>query len=127
MGDSPEVADALLALILAGPKRATACLMRDVETGGKMMARVGGHVVVLDGQDRPRAIWRTWTVEVKPLDEVDAAFAWDEGEEERTREDWLTMHVRYFQRRAAAEGIGFRPAMPTVFGTLHAGLAAGIC
>src|SRR6266403_620377 len=44
MGSSPEMGDELLALILKGPKRATACLLRDVEQGGEMMSRVGGHV-----------------------------------------------------------------------------------
>jgi uncharacterized protein YhfF len=115
MGDSAEMGDELLALILKGPKRATACLLRDVEAGGEMMARVGGHVVVLDGADRPRAIWRTRTVEVKPLNQVDSAFAWDEGEGERTRADWLAMHNRYFSRRAKAEGYAFDDSMPAVF------------
>ena len=115
MGDSPEFGDELLRLILTGPKRATACLLRDVEAGGEVMARVGGHVVVLDGQDQPRAIWRTKTVEVKPLNQIDDAFAWDEGEGERTREDWLAMHVRYFSRRAEAEGFAFDQSMPAVF------------
>ena len=114
-GDSAAMGDELLQLVLTGPKRATACLLRDVETGGEMMARVGGHVVVLDGRDRPRAIWRSRTVEVKPLAEVDEAFAWDEGEGARTREDWLAMHVRYFSRRAKAEGFAFDPSMPAVF------------
>lgn len=115
MGDGADMGDELLQLILVGPKRATACLLRDVETAGETMARVGGHVVVLDGEDRPRAVWRTRTVEVKPLDRIDEAFAWDEGEGARTREDWLAMHVGYFSRRAAAEGFAFDPSMPAVF------------
>ena len=80
-----------------------------------MMARVGAHVVVLDGKDRPRAIWRTRTVDVKPLNKIDDAFAWDEGEGERTREDWLAMHIRYFSRRAKAEGFAFDDSMLAVF------------
>ncbi|HSH99167.1 MAG TPA: ASCH domain-containing protein [Reyranella sp.] len=115
MGSSPEMGDELLALILSGRKRATACLLRDVEQGGETMATVGGHVVVLDGAEEPRAIWRTKTVDVKPLDRVDSAFAWDEGEGDRTRADWLAMHVRYFTARAAAEGFAFDPSMPAVF------------
>jgi uncharacterized protein YhfF len=115
MGDSAGMGDELLQLILTGPKRATACLLREVESGGEMMATVGGHVVVLDGRDRPRAIWRTKTVEVKPLEQVDEAFAWDEGEGDRTRADWLAMHTRYFARRAEAEGFAFDPSMPAVF------------
>lgn len=115
MSDNPASADESLALILAGPKRATACLLRDVEQGIEMMAKAGAHVVVVDGQDRPRAIWRTRTVEVKPLNQVDEAFGWDEGEGERTREDWLAQHTRYFERRARAEGFAFDASMPAVF------------
>ena len=115
MGSSPEMGDELLQLILKGPKRATACLLRDVEVGGEMMGRVDGHVVVLDGADRPRAIWRTRTVDVKPLNQVDSAFAWDEGEGDRTRADWLAMHNRYFSARARAEGFAFDDSMPAVF------------
>jgi uncharacterized protein YhfF len=114
-GSSPEMGDELLALVLDGRKRATACLLRDVETGGEQMSRVGGHVVVLDGSDRPRAIWRTRTVDVQPLNQVDSAFAWDEGEGDRTRADWLAMHVRYFTARARAEGFAFDETMPAVF------------
>ena len=115
MGDGPELADELLALILKGPKRATACLLRDVEQGIEMMARVGGHVVVLDAADQPRAIWRTRTVDVKPLNQVDDAFAWDEGEGDRTRADWLRMHNNYYQALAAREGFAYDDSMPAVF------------
>ena len=114
-GRTPEVSDELLPLVLEGPKRATAYLLRDVEVGGEAMSRVGGHVVVLDGADRPRAIWRTRTVDVKPLNQVDAAFAWDEGEGDRTRADWLAMHVRYFTAQAKAQGFAFDQSMPVVF------------
>src|SRR5260370_25464209 len=114
-GSSPEMGAELLALVLKGPKRATACLRRDVEQGGESMARVGGHVLVLDGSDRPRAIWRTRTVEVKPLNQVAEAFAWGGGDGDRTRRDWLAMHVRYFAARAKAESFTFDESMPTVF------------
>jgi hypothetical protein len=92
-----------------------------------MMSKVGGHVVVLDGGDRPCAIWRTRSVDVKPLDQVDAAFAWDEGEGERTREDWLAMHSRYFAARAAAEAFAFDDSMPAVFERFLLGLATRAC
>ena len=114
-GSSPTMGDELLALVLVGPKRATAYLLRDVEVGGEKLGHVGGHVVVLDGTDRPRAIWRTRTVDVRPLNAVDSAFAWDEGEGDRTRPDWLAMHVRYFTARAKAEDFAFDESMPAVF------------
>lgn len=114
-GDGARMADELAELVLNGPKRATAGLLRDFTEGGEAMPRVGGHVVVVDGKGRPRCVWRTTEVTVKPLIEVDAAFAWDEGEGDRTLEDWLDGHRRFFTRQAAREGFEFHDGLETVF------------
>ncbi|WP_293782185.1 ASCH domain-containing protein [uncultured Aeromicrobium sp.] len=96
-GDSPDMADKLLALVLHGPKRATASL------ASAGVPAVGTHWIMTDGAGRHRAVLRTTDVRVGRLDSVDDAFAWDEGEGDRTREDWLTSHRRYFRRVAEAE------------------------
>ena len=114
-GDGPAMADELSELVLKGVKRATAGLLRDVEVAGEPMPRIGGHVVVIDGAGRPVCIWRTTEVRVMPLGEVDEAFAWDEGEGDRTREDWLAMHRRYFSRQALREGFAFGDETLTIF------------
>jgi uncharacterized protein YhfF len=114
MGDSPELADELLDLMLVGRKRATASLARDFG-GEEPLPMVGDHVVVVDGAGTPRCIWRTTEVTVKPLDEVDDAFAWDEGEGDRSRAFWLDAHRRFFARQAAREGFTMHDRIPTVF------------
>lgn len=114
-GDGAEMADELAELVASGVKRATAGLFRDFRPGGEAMPRVGGHVVVIDGKGRPRCVWRTTEVSVKPLIEADAAFAWDEGEGDRTLEDWLDGHRRFFTRQAAREGFEFHDGLETVF------------
>jgi hypothetical protein len=38
------------------------------------------------------------------MSQVDEAFAWDEGEGDRTRDWWLDAHRRYFARQASREG-----------------------
>ena len=114
-GDSPAMADELADLVVHGPKRATAGLLRDFTQAGEAMPDVGGHVVVIDGKGRPRCIWRTTEVTIKPLIEVDSAFAWDEGEGDRTRDDWLDGHRRFFSRQAAREGFEFHDRIETVF------------
>ena len=116
-GDCPAMATELAELVLAGPKRATAGLARDFgEAEGKEpMPVVGGHVILVDGEGRPRAVWRTTEVRTGPLDSVDEAFAWDEGEGERTRADWLRMHRAFFARQAAVEGFAMRDGIETVF------------
>ncbi|WP_338148261.1 ASCH domain-containing protein [Neoroseomonas eburnea] len=115
MGDSPELADELLALILAGPKRATASLARDYGEGRAPLPAAGDHVVVTDAGGVPRCIWRTTEATVKPLIAVDDAFAWDEGEGDRSRAFWLDAHRTYFARQAVREGFVLTDAEPTVF------------
>jgi len=114
MGDSAELASELIDLMLAGGKRATASLARDYE-GEEPLPNVGDHVVVVDGTGAPRCIWRTTEVTIKPLIEVDDAFAWDEGEGDRSRAFRLDAHRRFFARQAAREGFTMHDRMPAVF------------
>ena len=95
-GDSPEMATELADLVLAGIKQATASLARDYGDGCEPIPKSGDFVMMLDGEGHPRFIWRTIEVTIKPMSQVDEAFAWDEGEGDRTRDWWLTAHFRYF-------------------------------
>ncbi len=114
-GDGAAMATELAALVVAGTKRATASLRRDYADGRLPLPAVGDFVVVVDGAGAPRCIWRTTEIEIKPLHTVDARFAWDEGEGDRTRDDWLAMHRRYFTRQAEREGFAMHDAIETVF------------
>src|SRR5262249_36313347 len=71
--------------------------------------------VELDGKGRPRFIWQTTEVTIKPLSQVDDAFARDEGEGDRTRNWWLAAHRRYFGRQANREGFEFDDDALAVF------------
>jgi uncharacterized protein YhfF len=113
-GDSAALADELLELVLHGPKRATAGLLLDHELDGDPLPEVGGLSVVLDGRDRPRVVLRTTGVEVTPFRAVDAAFAWDEGEGDRTLASWTAGHEAYFRRSLDARGMAFDPDLPCV-------------
>ena len=103
-GDSPEMATELADLEMAGIKRGTISLARDYGEGREPMPKPGDLVMMLDGEGRRRFIWRATEVTVKPLSQVDEAFAWDEGEGDRTREWWLDAHRRYFARQGAERG-----------------------
>lgn len=106
-GDSADMADTLLALVLVGTKTATAGLARNFEMRGEPLSQPGDHWVVLDGQDAPQCVLRTVQIRVGVLESVDAAFAWDEGEGDRTREYWLDAHRRAFLRRAQREDLPY--------------------
>lgn len=97
-GDSGQMADDLLDLVLHGPKRATAGPVSEYETTGERLPQVGDLSGVLDGRGEPAAVIETIDVRIGPLTSVDHAFAWDEGEGDRSREDWLDGHRAYFRR-----------------------------
>ena len=93
-GDSPELADELAELVLAGKKRATCWAASE---GPKTHA--GQQWVVLDGAGVPVAVVETTELTQRRFDEVDAAFAFDEGEGDRTLASWCRVHQNYFGRQ----------------------------
>ena len=103
-GDTAAMADELVALVLSGRKHATVSLRRDYAPGVEPLPQVGDFVLVVDGGGHPKCIWRTAEITVKPLIDVDDAFAWDEGEGDRTRDWWLAAHRAEFSAQAQREG-----------------------
>ncbi len=97
-GDSPEMADELLALVIAGTKTATCGALRDFEADGEAMPEVGRLDIVLDGGGKPAAVIRTLEVNIRRFDQMDEQFAFDEGEGFRTLADWRQGHRAFFER-----------------------------
>jgi len=105
-GDSPAMADELLALVLAGTKTATCGALADFPEGSPQRPVVGRRDVVLDGRGRRAAVIETVEVTVRRFDEIDERFAHDEGEGLRTLTEWREGHRRYFERNG-----GYAPDM----------------
>ena len=114
-GDSAAMADELLDLVLHGPKRASAGAVAEFRHEGEPLPRVGGHWIVHDGSGAPRVVLRSVELRLGPLDSVDASFAWDEGEGDRTLESWLREHRRYFQRALGRIGREYDDHIEVVF------------
>ena len=114
-GDTRELANELIALVVDGPKRATAGALVSYERDGAALPVPGGLSIATDGQGIARAVLETTEVRVGPLSSVDDAFAWDEGEGDRTRRSWLDDHETYFRRYLPTIGAQFDPDMATVF------------
>lgn len=95
--DQPELMTELGHLVRDGPKRATTTIESEFAADGEPLPVPGEHSVILDGLGRPLCIIRTTSVEIRPFGEVDEAFAWDEGEGDRTLADWRANHQRYFE------------------------------
>jgi len=93
-GDSPQLADELAALVLAGKKRASCWA-----AGEGPKTEVGKQWVVASGSGVPVAVIETVELTQRRFNEVDAAFAFDEGEDDRTLASWRRAHQNYFGRQ----------------------------
>ena len=93
-GDNRELATELAALVLAGKKRATCWAASD-----GLLTALGKRMVMLDGAGAARAVIETVELSQKRFCDVDSAFAFDEGEGDRTLSYWRSAHQRYFQRQ----------------------------
>ena len=105
-GDSPEMAGELGALIASGSKTATCSALWEYEAEGEPLPEPGLKTIVLDGNGDPTCIVETTEVEVRPYDEVDARFAYEEGEGDRSLEYWREAHWRFFSRNLPDIGKG---------------------
>jgi uncharacterized protein YhfF len=92
-GDSPALADELLDLVIRGVKTAT-CSTEDEPN----VSSPGERWIVLDGSGTPRCVIESTDVSFRRYNEVDAAFAHDEGEGDRSLVYWREAHQRYFVR-----------------------------
>lgn len=97
----PELSTALALLVRDGPKRATASLLEEftADGSGEQPPEPGDLSVILDGEGRPTCVIRTVQVETRRFGDVDEAFAWDEGEGDRTLEWWRRAHQWFFSQQ----------------------------
>lgn len=114
-GDSYELANELAELVVNGPKRATCGAVAQLEAANEAVPSVGDYWVVCDGSGGPVAVLRTTDIRVGPLSSIDDQFAWDEGEGDRSRANWLDAHTGYFTRAFAAMGHDMHADIDVVF------------
>ena len=101
--DSVELAS----LVLQGKKTATASLAAVNEMMPEIAPIANGFSVVTDFNGNPLFIIQTAEIRHLPFDEVDAQFAFDEGEGNQTLENWRKGHWKYFTKEAKELGIEF--------------------
>ena len=92
-GNNPALADQLLELVITGFKTATCSTEDEPNT-----STLGERWIVLDGRGEPRCVIETTEVTYRRFNEVDASFARDEGEGDRSLAYWRDAHRAYFGR-----------------------------
>jgi uncharacterized protein YhfF len=113
-GDNPALADELCQLVLSGIKTATCSLLWEYEADGEALPQEGQLSIILDGQGKPSAVIETTQVIIQPFNQVDASFAYEEGEDDRSLESWRREHWRYFSRTSQSKGWQLGENMPLV-------------
>jgi len=109
--DNRDCADRLYQLVLDGKKRATA---RYADANDPHPPAVGQMNVVTSFDGDPKCVIRITEVRELPFDKVDAGFAYDEGEGDRTIEYWRDAHWKFFSRYCESVGLTPAPNMAVV-------------
>ncbi|MEM1329150.1 MAG: ASCH domain-containing protein [Planctomycetota bacterium] len=103
-GDSPQMSDDLLALVLAGTKTASCSCRWEWEAGGDEPLGPGTLGVITDGSDTPRCILETVELVEVPFTQVTEEHAYLEGEGDRSLAYWRKAHTEWFERSLARIG-----------------------
>lgn len=112
--DTPAAATKVGNLVRAGVKTTTSCLMWEMDHIGEELPRVGDLAIVAGGDGAPLCIIEVTDVEVKPFDAVDAQFAFEYGEGDRTLAGWRADSWDYWSRHCAE--IGREPSLSMPLG-----------
>ena len=113
-GDSPELANELVRLILNHTKTASCALLYEYEKESAALPVLGQAKLVVDGDHNPACVIETTEVVIKPYYQVDPGFSYDEGEGDRSYEYWDREHRKYFRRLLRREGMQFEENMKLV-------------
>lgn len=103
--DLKDDADECARLVVQGQKRATATSLAELDLNGDELPKPGDYAIMTDFEGVAMAVIRTTSVEIKRFGDVDAQFAWDEGEGDRSLEWWRDAHRGYFHRVLANSGV----------------------
>jgi len=110
-GNTGEMSEELCNLVLEGKKTATASLVWECEDKPEDAPVPDGYSVVTDLAGNPKCVLRATEIRVLPFNEVDAEFAFDEGEGDQSLDYWRQVHWDYFSQRCADLGKEPSPEM----------------
>lgn len=88
--------DALIRLYRAGKKTAGSGLVKDYETAGDPLPKVGDFWILLDSRDRPQFLLKTIRTELNTFGRIPKSVARAEGEGDLSVAYWKKAHARFF-------------------------------
>ena len=108
-GDHRALADELAELVRRGVKRATTSSLEALRRELAASPEPGALSIVLRGDGTPVCVIETVEAFRTTFDQVDAAFAAEEGEGDGSLAYWREAHEDFFGREAEALGYEFTP------------------
>ncbi len=116
-GDNEVDVNECLHWVVIGQKRATSPSLWSIEAGLDHHPQVGDLNVVIDWQGVACCVIQTQAVERRRFADVDEAYAWLEGEGDRSLAYWQRVHEAYYRRELAGTGVAFDPKMELILET----------
>lgn len=113
-GNTSEMAQELLELVLEGKKTATASLVWEYENNSQDAPVLDGLSVVTDFEGNPKCVVQTTELRVAAFNEVDADFAFDEGEGDQSLDYWRQAHWDFFAKECIELGKAPDLEMPVI-------------
>jgi uncharacterized protein YhfF len=96
-GNTPEMANDLVALVLAGKKVATCSLLRAYRDEPNAIPRVGVYSLICDGSNRPKCVVFYTDTFICKFNEITEKHAFEEGEGDQTLAYWREVHREFFE------------------------------
>lgn len=97
-GDNKELADELVDIVLRGEKTATTSLYCLYEIENENLPKANDLGIVTDFDGNAKCVIKTNKVSVLPFLEVNAEFAYKEGEGDKSLGYWREGHINFFNR-----------------------------
>ncbi len=111
-GNTESMANKLAAFVLSGEKTATSSLLWTIEQENKPLYQVGDYSIATTWDKVPVCIIETTELRIIPFKDVDAQFAYDYGEGDRTLAWWKENVWEYYVQECAAIGRQAAEDMP---------------
>lgn len=113
-GTSKADADSIAELVISGTKTSTGSSAWGCEADGKTLPCEGDFSIVLNGSGQPVCIIETIEVRIRAFEEVDAQFAYEGGEGDRSLASWKAMYWDYLSSECTRIGKVPELSMPVV-------------
>ncbi len=104
-GKGSGLEDCLADLVIKGIKTATCGWLEADQKCHERLPEVGDRSYIMNSTDEPVCVVETTEVVIRLFLEVDAQFAFDEGEGDRSYEYWRKGHESFFAKEAAELGL----------------------